>query len=133
MTTPEFVDNFVVIPPSQNMGWKDPDGNLIDRGLKVGEDILITNKEQGAEYMFYGILEDVKGNLISIGWDGFNTGMPKNGILRIQTKKSITANGPSGPIQTDVNLPAGAYKIVLKDDPSPDGEILGETEYFALF
>ncbi|MDE1816899.1 MAG: hypothetical protein KGI11_10125, partial [Thaumarchaeota archaeon] len=110
-TTPEFTDNFAVIPPSQNMGWKNPDGNLIDRGLPVGDDIIITNKEAGSEYMFYGFLEDVKGNLISISWDGFNTGLPKNGMLVIHTKKGITVQSPSGPIEQDVNLPAGGYKL----------------------
>jgi hypothetical protein len=124
--TGEFQDNFGVIP---NPTLKDPDGNIIDRGLPVGQDIVIKNAEGGSDYMFYGFLEDLQGNLISVAWDGFNTGLPKEGVLVIHTKKSITVSG----VQTDVNLPAGGYKILLKDDPSPTGEILGETEYFALY
>ena len=127
-TNPAFTDNFVAAPS----------GIIPDVGIRQGQDIVIKNS-YGADYMFYGLLEkidDVTGNLtiLSVTWDGFNDGV-KDGILIIHTQKSITGTDPKTgkKHQIDVALPTGHYRLVLRDDPTPSGLILGETVDFSLF
>lgn len=125
-TNPEFSDNLVSAPQSFGVGV----------GLPQGEDLIIT--AQHGDYMFYGLLEEIDPNtgqvkVDSVTWDGFNDGA-KDGILVIKTQRSITMQNKDGKnVQVDVALPKGRYRIVLRDDASPSGQILGEVEDFIIF
>lgn len=124
-TNPEFSDNLVTAPA----------GSAVGVGLPQGEDLII--KAQHGNYMFYGLLEEINPStgmkLDSVTWDGFNDGA-KDGILVIKTQKSITMTNKDGTTsQVDVALPKGHYRVVIRDDASPSGQILGETEDFVIF
>lgn len=104
-----------------------PDGQT--HGIKQGNDIIVKN-QYGPDYMFYGFLQALDGTFASVTWDGFNDGA-KDGILVIHTQKSVKS--PDGSKQIDVPIQTGIYKLVLRDDPTPTGQILGETDYFRIF
>jgi hypothetical protein len=117
MPKPSFTVNFVPTP----------DGTT--HGIKQGDDIIVENSN-GPDYMFYGFLQATDGTFASVTWDEFNDGA-KDGILVIHTQKSVKS--PDGSKQVDVPIPTGTYNLVLRDDPTPTGNILGETDYFTIF
>lgn len=125
-TNPEFSDNLQTAPA----------GSAVGVGLPQGKDLVI--KAQHGAYMFYGLLEEVDPatgqiKVDSVTWDGFNDGA-KDGVLIIKTQKSVTMTNKDGkPAQVDVYLPKGHYRVVLRDDASPTGQIVGETEDFVIF